>query len=269
MNDTSSVTLAIDTPAGATLGCTNNGPLAAVAGVATFAGCDIDLASATPYNLHAATEFSIAASSNAITISVGPATKLGFTSAPTGATTSDTDFTDQPVVAVQDAGGNTVTGTVTGAVTLTVTDHVPASNLTCTDSTETVNVDAGVATFAGCSMDLAGNGFTLTATDAALTGTTGLFDIVPGVAVSMEFTAEPGNTTTGIQFATQPVVTLRDAAGNIATNDDATVVTIDLTRPADPDAAMLVCTQLSVRSRRASRRSPDAASTSPAPTPTH
>ena len=55
VNDTSSVTLAIDTPAGATLGCTNNGPLAAVAGVATFAGCDIDLASATPYTLQART----------------------------------------------------------------------------------------------------------------------------------------------------------------------------------------------------------------------
>ena len=38
---TSSVTLALTTPGGATLACTAN-PKAAVAGVATFAGCKID-----------------------------------------------------------------------------------------------------------------------------------------------------------------------------------------------------------------------------------
>ena len=48
--NTSSVTLAITTPAGATLSCTNN-PQGAVAGVATFAGCDIDLP--VPYTLTA------------------------------------------------------------------------------------------------------------------------------------------------------------------------------------------------------------------------
>ena len=49
--DTSSVTLTLTTPAGATLTCTNANPLPAVAGVATFTGCNIDLANTT---LHAA-----------------------------------------------------------------------------------------------------------------------------------------------------------------------------------------------------------------------
>ncbi len=148
---------------------------------------------------------------------------------------------------MQDAGGNTVTSTITGAVTLTVADHVPASNLTCADSTETVNVEAGVATFAGCSMDIAGDGFTLTATDAGLTGTTGPFDIVPGAAVTAEFTSKPESVAfTGTDFTDQPVVTLRDAAGNIATNDSLTVVTLDLTRPSDPAEALLSCDSLSL-----------------------
>ena len=97
-----------------------------------------------------------------------------------------------------------------------------------------MNVDAGVATFGGCSMDVAGNGFTLTATDAALTGTTDLFDIVPARSRLDGVHVRARNTPTATDFTNQPVVTLRDAAGNIATNDDATVVTIDLTGPPIP-----------------------------------
>ena len=41
--DTSSVTLAITTAGGATLTCTSANPLLAVAGVAAFIGCKIDL----------------------------------------------------------------------------------------------------------------------------------------------------------------------------------------------------------------------------------
>ncbi|MDQ1459090.1 MAG: trimeric autotransporter adhesin, partial [Actinomycetota bacterium] len=241
VNNASGVTLSITTPAGATLGCTNNGPLNATAGIATFAGCDIDLASATPYTLHAADGILNTASSSAITISVGPATQLGFTQSPSTGI-SDTAFEQQPVVAVQDAGGNTVTATNTGAVTLTVTDHVPTSNLTCTGSTLTVAVVDGVANFTGCSMDFTGTGFTLTAADGGLTGTSTAFDITPGAAVAMQFSAQPTTfTLAGANFATQPIVQVIDAAGNVVTTDNTTVVALDLTRPSDPAGALLIC----------------------------
>ncbi|MDQ1384137.1 MAG: trimeric autotransporter adhesin, partial [Actinomycetota bacterium] len=245
VNNTSGVTLTITTPAGATLGCTNNGPLNATAGIATFAGCDIDLASTTPYTLHAADGVLNTASSNAITISVGPATQLGFTLSPTS-TVSNTDFDAQPQVAVEDAGGNIVTGTNSGGVTLNVTAHTPASNLTCTGSTLTVAVVDGVATFSGCSMDIAGTEFTLTANDGPLTGTSTAFDITGGAAVSMQFTASPGASLTATNFATQPVVRLLDAVGNVATNDNTTVIALDLTRPSGPTGAVLTCSSVAV-----------------------
>src|SRR5204863_962858 len=48
--------------------------------------------------------------SSAFNITVGPAAKLAFTTQP-GNGTGGTAFTTQPAVTLQDAGGNTVTGT--------------------------------------------------------------------------------------------------------------------------------------------------------------
>jgi hypothetical protein len=59
--------LTITTPAGATLTCTNATPLPAVAGVATFTGCNIDLAGT--YTLHAADSALTPATSADVTIS--------------------------------------------------------------------------------------------------------------------------------------------------------------------------------------------------------
>ena len=106
--DTSSITLAITgAQLGATLACTPN-PKAAVAGVATFVGCNIDLAGT--YTLTASATGLTSATSNSLTITVGAASKLGFTTQPTGAV-GGAPFAAQPVVAVQDAGGNTIVGT--------------------------------------------------------------------------------------------------------------------------------------------------------------
>ena len=122
LTDTTGVTLTLTTPVGAALGCTpDNGPLAAVVGVATFAGCDIDLASVTPYTLHAADGALTAATSTGITVSTGGAARLAFTTQPSTTATGGTDFAQQPIVTVQDAGGNTIAGDGS-AVTLTTHD---------------------------------------------------------------------------------------------------------------------------------------------------
>jgi len=68
------------------------------------------------------------------------------------------------VVTVQDAGGNTVANR-TASVTLAVTPPGGPS-LTCTANP--INAVAGVATFAGCTLDATGT-YTLTATASGLT----------------------------------------------------------------------------------------------------
>ena len=79
---------------------------------------------------------------------------------------------------------------------------------------------AGVTTFSGCSINTAGHGYELTATDGALTGTSQPFDISVGPAAHLVFTQQPGgdladgNPTGGVAFPSQPIVTIVDAGGN-------------------------------------------------------
>ena len=99
------VTLALTTAAGATLTCTAN-PQRAVAGVATFAGCAVD--DAGTYTLTATSGTLTSDTSAPFTITTSSATSLSFTTDPSSST-GGTAFATQPVVEVQDAGGNTVT----------------------------------------------------------------------------------------------------------------------------------------------------------------
>jgi hypothetical protein len=169
--DTSSVTLAITTPAGAILTCTAN-PKAASAGVATFAGCKIDKAGT--YTLTATDGSLTSAVSGSFTISAGAAAKLAFTQSP-GNTVAGVVFASQPRVTVQDQYGNTVT-TDTSNVTITVTGGT--ATMTCTANPKAAV--SGVATFGGCAIAKAGT-YTLTATDGTLTS-----------AVSSSFTISAG-----------------------------------------------------------------------------
>jgi hypothetical protein len=123
------------------------------------------------------------------------------------------------VVSVQDAGGNTVTGSA-ASVTLTIT---AAGGATLTCSANPVNASSGVATFAGCNIDKAGT-YTLTAASSGLTSATSTsLTITPGAATKLVFTTSPSNSTGGIAFGTQPVLTVQAAAGNTVTSSTAPV----------------------------------------------
>jgi hypothetical protein len=163
---TATVTLAITTPAGAVLACTPN-TKPAVAGVAAFTGCNIDKTGT--YTLTAASGNLTESVSTSFTITAGPAAKLVFTTQPSGAALNGV-FATQPVVTVQDAGGNTVT-TSTAAVTLTITPPTQSANLICTATVpiNTVSVASGVSSFTGCKIDKKGTNVTLTATSGTLT----------------------------------------------------------------------------------------------------
>ena len=262
--DTSSVTLSLSTPAGAVLGCTSNGPIATVFGVATFAGCDINLASATPYTLRAVNGAQTALTSAPITVSVGTATQIGFVTQPSATAVGGVSFAAQPAVAVQDAGGNTVTGNVSG-VTLTITTPAGAV-LGCTDNGPLAAV-AGVATFAGCDIDKASaTPYTLhaAATGLGIATSTGI-TITVGAPAHLVFSTQPSTIATGgTDFAQQPVVTIQDAANNTVTTDTSGV-TLTVTTPT---GAALGCTDNGpVRGSRGRRNLPRVVTSTPPASP--
>jgi len=143
---------------GATLTCANN-PKPASSGLATFSGCSIDKTGT--YTLTAASSGLTNAVSGSFTISTGSATKLFFTTSPTD-TLINAVFASQPVVAVQDAGGNTVTSS-NASVTLSITSG--GGTLTCTQNTKSAS--SGVVAFAGCKINTAAT-YTLTANATGL-----------------------------------------------------------------------------------------------------
>ena len=187
--DDSSVSLAVGTnPSGGTLsGC---GSTTAVNGVATFTGCKIDKAG-NGYTL-AATDSTDGLTnptpSNAFNITVGPAAQLAFTTTPGTAVAGD-KFGTQPKVTIQDLGGNTVT-TNTSTVSLAIGTNPGAGALSGCSETTT----AGLATFTGCSISSAGNGYTLVAADGTLTpATSSPFNVAAAVLTS--FSVVPSTTT--------------------------------------------------------------------------
>jgi DNA-binding beta-propeller fold protein YncE len=166
--DNSTVTLAITGGTGATLTCAGGQPptASAVNGVASFSACRINDAG-TGYTLMATDGTLTSAASDPFDIAVGGPTQLVFTTSPGGAAPA-APLNPQPVVTIEDAGGNVVTDD-SSDVTLSITSGTgnPSASLTCSGSTLTAGAVNGVATFSGCSINDAGSGYTLTATDVA------------------------------------------------------------------------------------------------------
>jgi hypothetical protein len=203
-DDVTVVTLSIKAGTGATgavLSCTGGLSKTVVDGVAAFAGCSIDKISPTspanPYKIVASATNLTSAESNNVTITAGAATKLGFTAQPTAGVASQA-FPIQPVVAIQDAGGNTVTSGTnsTATVTLSLAAGAPAGAvLTCTGGLSKVAA-AGVATFGGCAINIAGTyrlvaTATTVAAGTSLTPVTGNSFVVtaPGATITLTTSA--------------------------------------------------------------------------------
>ena len=143
------------------------------------------------------------------TAQAGAATKLGFTQAPM--TTSAGSQMPAVRVAIQDAGGNTVTS-ATAQVTLAIGANPGGGTLSGTTTVSAVN---GVAVFSTLSIDKTGNGYTLTAVSTGLTGATSPpFDILPGSANHLVFLTEPTDRVVGEKFSPSLQVQVQDAGGN-------------------------------------------------------
>ncbi len=206
------VTLTIGTnPSGGTLSGTAT--VAAVAGVATFTGVNIDKAGAG-YKL-TATAGAVSVQSAAFTISAAPPTQLVFTTQPVQTAAGATIPT--VVVTAEDQFNNVATA-FANAVTVAISSGTGKAGAVLS-GTKTVTAAAGIAAFATLSIDSVGTNYTLTATATGLVGgfASASFNIVPNVATVLVFTAQPSNKTAGLAIAPSVVVTARDAKGNTAT----------------------------------------------------
>lgn len=99
-----------------------------------------------------------------------------------------------------------------------------------------VNAVAGVATFSDLVLEKAAAGYTLVAhLDALPTATSQPFTILGGAPTQIEFSTQPGGAPAGSPLDPQPVVTLYDAYGNVATYSGA----VTLALGANPASATL------------------------------
>src|SRR6059058_2171156 len=146
---------------------------------------------------------------------VGPAAKLIFAVQPSNAA-AGAGITPAMQVAVQDAQGNTVS-TATTSITVAIGTNPASGTLAGTKTVAAVN---GVATFSTLSLNLAGTGYTLTATATGLTRATSTafnISVTVGPAAKLAFTVQPSNAVGGAAITPAVQVAIQDAQGNIVT----------------------------------------------------
>jgi len=220
------VTLAIGAnPGSATLGGTVT--VAVVAGVATFSNLTLNQ-QGTGYTLVASATGLASATSTAFNVGPAAANLLAFTTEPPASVAAGSAF--GIVVTARDALGNTAT-TFNGNVTAAITAGTGKAGAVLRGLT-TVTAGAGVATFAGLSVDSVGTGYTLTASATGLTSATSTaFSVAAGAAASLAFTTQPP-ASVAPQTAFGFTVTARDGAGNTATGFSGVVTVAIVTNPA-------------------------------------
>ena len=162
LDNSTVVTLAIapGTPtAGGQGGLTCSGGLSLTArsGYANFNGCRVrDVG--TGYRLRASAVGLAAAISNPFAVAAGPPVRIGFVNAPAEVTVNEPFGAS---VAIQDAGGNTVTTGVSARIRLALGNNPGATGFAC--AANEVATIGGLATFTGCRLNLRAGGYTVTA----------------------------------------------------------------------------------------------------------
>jgi hypothetical protein len=153
-------------------------------------------------------------------VTVTTASALAFSTQP-AAVTSMASITPSVTVQLRDSGGAAVS---TAGISVTIAIGANPSGGTLSGTTTALTNAAGVATFAGLSIDKAGAGYTLTAAGTGLTSaTSSAFTVTFGAAAQLAVTQSPTDSFAGTAFFSQPVVTIQDAAGNTVTNATTTV----------------------------------------------
>jgi len=197
----------------------------AVNGTVEFQGISIDK-EGSGYTLTASCGDLTPAVSAPFSISPGVPAKLAFTVQPSGGV-AGFPFATQPVVTVQDKGGNTVTdyeGSVTVGISFATGPSVMALS-----GTNTVPVVDGAARFTDLSINATGFEYTLTALSGSLDSTdSAAFTITADEPARLEFTVQPERVIAGQIFEITPKVAIVDVNGNVVTSSRA-YITISIT----------------------------------------
>jgi hypothetical protein len=150
--------------------------------------------------------------STAIAVSAGAPTQLAFLTLPSTTAAAGVALASQPVLAVKDTYGNTVT-------TSTVPVDVSAS-VGGVVGPHPTNAVSGVAAFTGLYLTNINNGnpITLSFTSSGLTGTNSTITVSGGLVAKLAWTTQPGAAVYGSVFGAQPVLQTVDQYGNPTTN---------------------------------------------------
>jgi alpha-tubulin suppressor-like RCC1 family protein len=201
--------------AAGTLSVSTN-PVTTSGGVAAFSAVS-DTHAGTIYLGASATGLKPACSS-AVTLSVGPAAQLAFTTQPASTGTASIVLSTQPSVSVEDTYGNLISS-ATNSITLgayTNNTCTASAGGTFTATTNPVPASSGVAAFTGVSDTTVGTLY-LGAVASGLT--TGCSNAVVMTQGQLAFTTQPTSTGyAGIQLAAQPKVSVETSGGVVITN---------------------------------------------------
>jgi uncharacterized repeat protein (TIGR03803 family) len=212
--DTSPVSLASAMPLNGTT------TVAAVAGIATFAGLSTNLAGT--FTLTATDGELTTATTNALTVTPAAAAQLVVTTQPETTTVAGQSV-GSVNISVEDAYGNVVT-TDASAVSLASTASLSGAT--------TVNASNGVASFSDVAITTVGT-YALTATDGTLTPTAiSAVTITPAAAAQLVVTGQPVAATTDGKPLGTITVDVEDAYGNLVATD-ASPVTLATTTALD------------------------------------
>ena len=196
-------------PSGATL----DGNLTALttnAGMASFDGLRITGAVGT-YRLTFLIPGAPAAQSNEIVVSAGPAARLVIVTQPSATVQSGDPFPQQPRIQVTDQSGNPVAGNG-----LTVTAALASGPGALSGGQTATTGSTGLAAFATLGITGPLGSYTIRFTSQGLGDVvSNTVTVTSGPPTQLGITQQPSATAqSGVVFATQPTVQLRDADGN-------------------------------------------------------
>ena len=173
------------------------------------------------------------------TVGSGGSTQhLVFTTQPGGGAAGAV-WTQQPVVAVENALNMIVTGDSSTVVTLSIGTNAGGGTLSCTSGSSRTVVN-GVAAFFGCSISAGSpNPYTLSATSNPAWSPAISGGFLVGSTQHLAFTMQPGGGDAAAVWAQQPVVAVENSLNQVATSDNSTVVSLSI--GANPAGAALSC----------------------------
>jgi Pro-kumamolisin, activation domain/Bacterial Ig-like domain (group 3) len=218
---TNSVTIST-TPGSAGIGGTVTGT--PVKGIVTFSNLTFS-AAGTGYTLNASATGLTPAVSTAFNV-ILPANKLAFLGQPTS-TNAGASIVPSVQVAVEDTNGSVVPG-ATNTITIAIGANPSSGTLGGTATATPVN---GVATFPNLTISAGGNGYTLTASAAGLTGATSAPFNVLTAAAKLAFITQPSNTVAGKSIAPSVQVAIEDANGSVVAGATTPIVIAIGTNP--------------------------------------